>query len=110
MRGTQFVELSAFVAVAEHKSFTKAAENLCVVRSSVSQSVRSLEERLGVRLLNRTTRSVALTNAGVRLLADAQPILDGIDKCLRPSTPIDRSRLRKPSGRRSRPPQTLIME
>jgi DNA-binding transcriptional LysR family regulator len=82
MRGTQFVELSAFVAVAEHRNFTRAAAQLGVSPSTLSQTVRSFEERLGVRLLNRTTRSVALTEAGERLLADAQPILDGIDKAI----------------------------
>jgi DNA-binding transcriptional LysR family regulator len=82
MRGTKFAELSAFVAVAEHRNFTKAAAQLGVSPSTLSQTVRSFEERLGVRLLNRTTRSVALTEAGERLLVDAQPILDGIDKAI----------------------------
>jgi DNA-binding transcriptional LysR family regulator len=82
MRGTQFAELSAFVAVAEHRNFTKAAAQLGMSRPSLSHTIRSLEERLGVRLLNRTTRSVALTEAGERLLADAQPVLDGIDKAI----------------------------
>ncbi|HEX4407306.1 MAG TPA: LysR family transcriptional regulator [Xanthobacteraceae bacterium] len=82
MRGTQFAELSAFVAVAEQRSFSKAAAQLGISRPSISEMVRSLEERLGVRLLNRTTRSVALTEAGERLLADAEPILDAIDKAI----------------------------
>jgi DNA-binding transcriptional LysR family regulator len=82
MRGTQFVELTAFVAVAEHRNFTKAAAQLGVSTSSLSQIIRSFEERLGVRLFNRTTRSVALTEAGERLLGDAQPVLDGIDKAI----------------------------
>jgi DNA-binding transcriptional LysR family regulator len=82
MRGSQFAELSAFVTVAEHRNFTKAAAQLGISRSSLSQTIRSLEERLGVRLLNRTTRSVALTDAGERLLADTQPVLDGIDKAI----------------------------
>jgi Bacterial regulatory helix-turn-helix protein, lysR family len=60
MRGTRFGELSAFIAVADHGSFTKAAAQLGVSTSSLSQSVRSLEERLGVRLLNRTTRAAML--------------------------------------------------
>ena len=80
MRGSQFSELCAFVAVAEHRNFTKAAAQLGISRPSLSHTIRSLEERLGVRLLNRTTRSVALTEAGERLLADAQPILDGATK------------------------------
>jgi DNA-binding transcriptional LysR family regulator len=82
MRGTQFAELSAFVAVAEQRSFSKAAAQLGISRPSISEMVRSLEERLGVRLLNRTTRSVALTEAGERLLTDAEPILDAIDKAV----------------------------
>jgi DNA-binding transcriptional LysR family regulator len=82
MRGAQFVELSAFVAVAEHRNFTKAAAQLGISPSSLSHTIRSFEERLNVRLLNRTTRSVALTEAGERLLADAQPVLDGIDKAI----------------------------
>jgi DNA-binding transcriptional LysR family regulator len=82
MRGTRFAELSAFVAVAEHRNFTKAAAQLGVSPSTLSQTVRSFEERLGVRLLNRTTRSVAPTEAGERLLVNAQPVLDGIDKAI----------------------------
>jgi DNA-binding transcriptional LysR family regulator len=82
MRGTRFAELSAFVAVAEHRNFTKAATLLGVSPSTLSETVRSFEERLGVRLLNRTTRSVALTEAGERLLIDAQPLLNGIDKAI----------------------------
>jgi DNA-binding transcriptional LysR family regulator len=82
MRGTRFAELSAFVAVAEHRNFTKAATLLGVSLSTLSETVRSFEERLGVRLLNRTTRSVALTEAGERLLIDAQPLLNGIDKAI----------------------------
>jgi DNA-binding transcriptional LysR family regulator len=69
MRGAQFVALSAFVAVAEHRNFTKAAAQLGISPSSLSHTIRSFEERLNVRLLNRTTRSVALTEAGERLLA-----------------------------------------
>jgi DNA-binding transcriptional LysR family regulator len=82
MRGTQFAELSAFVAVAEHRNFTRAAAQLGISPSTLSQTVRAFEERLGVRLLNRTTRSVALTEVGERLLLDAQPVLDGVDKAI----------------------------
>jgi len=76
MRGTQFAELSAFVAVAEHKSFTRAAQELGISTGTLSQSIRSLEERLGVRLLNRTTRSVSLSAVGERLLSRLRPVLD----------------------------------
>ena len=82
MRGTRFAELSAFVAVAEQGNFTRAAAQLGISPSTLSQTIRSFEERLGVRLLNRTTRSVALTDAGERLLADAQPVLDGVEKAI----------------------------
>jgi DNA-binding transcriptional LysR family regulator len=68
-------ELNAFASVAEHRSFTRAAAQLGLALPTVSQTIRALEERLGVRLFNRTTRSVALTEAGARLLADVQPIL-----------------------------------
>ena len=76
MRGTQFAELSAFVAVAEHRSFAKAATSLGISPATISQTIRTLEERLGVRLLNRTTRSVAPTEVGERLLSRLRPVLD----------------------------------
>jgi DNA-binding transcriptional LysR family regulator len=82
MTRIQLTELSAFVAVAEHCSFTKAAAQVGIALPTMSQTIRSLEEQLGVRLFNRTTRSVALTEAGERLLAEIQPILDGIDHAL----------------------------
>ncbi len=75
MRGTEFAEMAAFVAIAEGRSFAKAAARLRLARSTVSQNLRALEERLGVRLLNRTTRSVSLTEAGERLLARVRPAL-----------------------------------
>jgi DNA-binding transcriptional LysR family regulator len=81
-RGMQFAELSTFVAVAEEASFTKAAKRLGMSRASLSQAVRGLEEDLGVRLLNRTTRSVAVTDAGQRMLAQLRPLLDGFDAAL----------------------------
>jgi DNA-binding transcriptional LysR family regulator len=82
MRGTQFAELSAFMAVAEQASFTKAAKRLGLSTATLSQTVRALEERLGVRLLNRTTRSVAATDAGERLLTQLRPLLDGFDAAI----------------------------
>ena len=82
MRGTQFAELSAFVAVAEEKSFTKAAKRLGISAATLSQTIRALEERLGVRLLNRTTRSVAPTEAGRRLLERLSPALSEVEAAL----------------------------
>lgn len=75
MRGTEFAEMAAFVAIAERRSFAKAATHLGVARSTLSQNIRTLEERLRVRLLNRTTRSVSLTEAGEQLLARVRPAL-----------------------------------
>jgi DNA-binding transcriptional LysR family regulator len=82
MARIQLNELTAFVAVAERSSFTKAAAQVGIALPTMSQTIRSLEDGLGVRLFNRTTRSVALTEAGDRLLAEVQPILDGIDHAL----------------------------
>ena len=82
MSQVQLTELTAFVAVAEHLSFTKAAVHIGIALPTISQTVRSLEDRLGVRLFNRTTRSVALTEAGERLLAEVLPIIDGLDHAL----------------------------
>jgi DNA-binding transcriptional LysR family regulator len=79
MRGTRFAELSAFVAVAELSSFTRAAEQLRISTATLSQTIRGLEESLGVRLLNRTTRSVSPTDAGERLLTQLRPLLDGFE-------------------------------
>ncbi len=82
MRGTQFAELTAFVAVADRGNFSKAAAILGLSTSTLSQTIRSLEERLGVRLFNRTTRSVALTEAGARLLEQVHPALDELGKAV----------------------------
>ncbi|GLQ78005.1 LysR family transcriptional regulator [Mesorhizobium huakuii] len=72
-------ELTAFLAVAREKSFTRAAAQLGVSQSALSHTVRALEERLGVRLLTRTTRSVAPTEAGERLVRSVGPRLDEIE-------------------------------
>lgn len=72
-------DLTAFVLVAREGSFTRAAAQLGVSQSALSQTVRGLEERLGLRLLTRTTRRVAPTDAGERLLASIGPRLDGIE-------------------------------
>lgn len=79
MPGLPINEMAAFALVAEHRSFGKAAAALGVSRSALSHSMRGLEDRLGVRLLNRTTRSVAPTEAGERLLARLRPALDEIN-------------------------------
>jgi DNA-binding transcriptional LysR family regulator len=72
-------ELTAFLAVAREKSFTRAAAQLGVSQSALSHTVRALEERLGVRLLTRTTRSVSPTEAGERLVRSVGPRLDEIE-------------------------------
>jgi DNA-binding transcriptional LysR family regulator len=82
MRGTQFAQLTAFVAVAENRSFTKAASHLGIKAPSLSHAIRSLEEQFGVRLLNRTTRSVALTDAGAQLLGHLGPVLESVDRAI----------------------------
>src|SRR2546428_6975771 len=74
--------LAAFAAVADERSFTKAAIKLGVSRSAISHSIRTLEERLGLRLLARTTRSVAPTDPGERLLAQLRPALHDIQAAL----------------------------
>lgn len=76
-------DLSAFASVAHEGSFTKAAARLGVSQSALSHTVRRLEERLGVRLLSRTTRSVAPTSAGEKLLRTLEPALTAIDRELR---------------------------
>jgi DNA-binding transcriptional LysR family regulator len=82
MRGTQFAQLTAFVAVAENRSFTKAASRLGIKKPALSQAIRSLEEQFGVRLLNRTTRSVGLTDAGEQLLNQLIPVLQSVDRAV----------------------------
>lgn len=75
MRLTQLDGLIAFVTVAKHRGFTSAAAELDLSPAALSQSVRVLEERLGVRLFNRTTRSVSLTEAGEEYLARVAPAI-----------------------------------
>jgi DNA-binding transcriptional LysR family regulator len=72
-------DLTAFLAVARERSFTRAAAQLGVSQSALSQTIRGLEARLGLRLLTRTTRSVAPTEAGERLLRTVGPRLEEID-------------------------------
>lgn len=79
MRREEMADLTAFVVVAEEQSFTRAAAKLGISQSALSQIVRRLETRLGLRLLARTTRSVAPTDAGQRLLQTLQPALEDLD-------------------------------
>src|SRR6266536_5806607 len=76
MAFTPLNALNSFIAVARHRSFAAAARHLGVSTSALSQSVRQLEARLGVTLLTRTSRTVALTDAGQRLLETAGAAVD----------------------------------
>src|SRR5215218_2758567 len=79
MQRARLDDLRAFVTVARERSFTKAAAKLGVSQSALSHTMRQLEERLGVRLLSRTTRSIAPTEAGERLLLNIGPRFDEIE-------------------------------
>jgi DNA-binding transcriptional LysR family regulator len=79
MPRTDLNDLAAFLAVAHERSFTRAAAQLGVSQSALSQTVRGLEARLGLRLLTRTTRSVTPTEAGERLLRTLGPAFDQIE-------------------------------
>lgn len=79
MKREDLLDLNAFLTVAEEQSFTRAAAKLGTSQSALSHTIRRLEARLGVRLLNRTTRSVAPTEAGERLLHTLAPALGDID-------------------------------
>ena len=78
MRREDLSDLSVFLAVADERSFTRAAAKLGTSQSALSHTIRRLEERLGVRLLTRTTRSVAPTEAGERLVQTLRPAFDDI--------------------------------
>jgi DNA-binding transcriptional LysR family regulator len=95
MQRRDVADLTALVAVADHLSFRAAATRLGVTPSALSHAIRQLEERLGARLLNRTTRSVSLTDAGVRLLDQLRPAMAQIGDALED---LNRARQR-PSGR-----------
>src|SRR6266403_3501434 len=79
MQRSSLDDLAAFVAVARERSFTKAAAKLGLSQSALSQTIRQLETRLGVRLLMRTTRSVSLTEAGERLVRTVAPRFEEIE-------------------------------
>jgi len=94
MEREDLVDLNAFMAVAEARSFTRAAAQLGTSQSALSHTIRRLETRLGVRLLTRTTRSVAPTEAGDKLLSTLGPAFDSIGAQL-----VSLGELRdKPSG------------
>jgi DNA-binding transcriptional LysR family regulator len=82
MRRADLADLTAFVAVADNLSFRAAASRLGVTPSALSHTMRHFEERLGFRLLNRTTRSVSLTDAGLRLLDRLRPAVEQISRGL----------------------------
>lgn len=82
MKRDEIADLAAFVAVAEERSFTKAAIRLGMAQSALSQIVRRVEDRVGLRLLSRTTRSVAPTEAGERLLQTLSPMLKEMEAAL----------------------------
>ena len=75
-------DLRAFILVAQVGSFTKAAGQLGVSQSALSYTIKTLEDRIGVKLLNRTTRSVSPTQAGERLRAEIEPLITGIEQKL----------------------------
>ena len=79
MRGSEFAELKAFVAVVERQSFARAAEHLGMSPSALSQTIRQLESRIGSRLLNRTTRSVAPSASGEQLYHRLAPLFREMD-------------------------------
>ena len=91
---SDFNQLRAFVAVAEALNFSRAAEKLGVSSSALSQMVRGLEERVGVSLFNRTTRSVSLTEAGARLLERVKPAVEELGEALGET----RERRARPAG------------
>lgn len=82
LRSSQFAELQAFVAIAEERSFRRAAARLGLTRSTLSHALRSLEDRVGMRLVARTTRAVSPTAAGAALLGELGPALAGLDAAL----------------------------
>ena len=82
MRGSEYHDLRVFEAICRLGSFARAARELRLSASAVSQTIRQLEERLGVRLLNRTTRSVAPTDAGAKLHARLVPALSDLEAAL----------------------------
>lgn len=103
MRATDLSELAAFDAVARHRSFRKASEERGVTASAISHAVSNLEARVGIRLLNRTTRSVSLTDAGAMLLSQLSPAFGDIGSALDAlnqfrDTPFGKVRINAPNS------------
>jgi DNA-binding transcriptional LysR family regulator len=103
MRTTDLSELAAFDAVARHRSFRRASEERGVTASAISHAVSNLEGRVGIRLLNRTTRSVSLTDAGAMLLARLSPAFGDIGSALDAlnqfrDTPFGKVRINAPNS------------
>jgi DNA-binding transcriptional LysR family regulator len=103
MRATELSELAAFDAVARAKSFRRASEERGVTASAISHAIRNLEARLGIRLLNRTTRSVSLTDAGSMLQARLGPAYRDIGLALDAlnqfrDTPFGKVRINAPNS------------
>lgn len=103
MRAIDLSELAAFDAVARHKSFRRAGEERGVTASAISHAVSNLEARIGLRLLNRTTRSVSLTDAGAMLLSRLSPAFDDIGSAMDRlnqfrDTPFGKVRLNVPNS------------
>lgn len=100
---TDLAELAVFAAVARHQSFSKAALELGVSASALSHSLKGLETRLGIRLLNRSTRAVVPTEAGQRLLTQLLPTLNHLESALGELTrhsdePVGRLKICAPRG------------
>ncbi len=88
MRGNEFAELQAFICITEQGSFVRAAERLQVSPSALSQTIKGLEARLGVRLFHRTTRRVGMTQAGERLLKRLKPAFAEIESAITDTTEL----------------------
>lgn len=95
MRASQYAELRAFAAVVRYGTFTRAAAHLGMSASALSQTIKSLEDRLGQRLLNRTTRSVSPTEVGAALAGRLLPVLDDLEAAVAAASERDGA----PSGR-----------
>ena len=103
MRATDLSELAAFDAVARNRNFRRAGEERGVTASAISHAVSNLEARVGIRLLNRTTRSVSLTDAGAMLLSQLSPAFGQIGSALDAlnqyrDTPFGKVRINAPNS------------